>query len=269
MDVMYNDSTKQYVMIMKYGGYAIGVATCSTPDGQFTYKGSSEVFGYNIGDMSVYKDFDGKCYFLYLWDSIPNANSGGISQHAIASMSSDYTKLTKRLWLWNRGSREAMMMMKHNGIYYYLTSLTAYIDPTLTQYYTAPSPVGPWTDNLVPIIAPGDVDSVSWDTQCDYVFVFKGPNDTAYMYCGDRWKRPRPTRLGDYVWTPLTFTPHDSVVVDYYQDWEVDPDLGKWRPIDSTRNLALHKTATASSTNGTNTPTNVLDNKTWQAILSG
>jgi hypothetical protein len=264
MDVMYNDSTKQYVMIMKYGSYAFGVATCSTPDGQFSFKGSSSVFGYNIGDCSVYKDFDGKCYFLYLWDSIPGANSGGISQHAIAAMSSDYTKLTKRLWLWNRGSREAMMMMKHNGIYYYLTSLTAYIDPTLTEYYTAPSPAGPWTDNLVPIIAPGDVNNVSWDTQCDYVFVFKGPNDTAYMYCGDRWKKPRPTRLGDYVWTPITFTPHDSVMVNYYQDWEVEADLGLWRPIDSTRNLALHKTATASSTSGSNAPINVTDYSTWE-----
>jgi hypothetical protein len=254
-------------MILKYvstNGEDMGIATSTTPKGPFTMKNDKKVFGYEIGDMSVYKDFDGKCYFLYVWDSIPGANSGGVSQHAIAAMSPDYTSLTKRLWLWDRGSREAPMMMKHNGIYYYLTSLTAYIDPTLTEYYTAPSPSGPWTDTLIPIIAPGDVDNVSWDTQCDFVFTWKGTKDTMYMYCGDRWKRPRPTRLGDYVWTPITFSPHDSVIVNYYQDWEVDPDAGIWRPIDSTRNLALHKTATASSTNGTNTPTNVLDNKTWQ-----
>jgi hypothetical protein len=73
-----------------------------------------KVFGYEIGDMSVYKDFDGKCYFLYVWDSIPGANSGGVSQHAIASMSPDYTSLTKRLWLWNRGSREAPLRTRQN-----------------------------------------------------------------------------------------------------------------------------------------------------------
>jgi len=267
IDVVYNDSTKLYVMILKYvssKGVDFGVATSTTPTGPFTYKTDNLVFGYQIGDMSVFQDFDGKCYFLYVWDSIPGANSGGISQHAIASMSSNYQSLNKRLWLWNRGSREAPMVMNRHGLYYYLTSLTLWIDPTLTQYYTAPSISGPWTDNLIPTIAPGDVNNVSWDTQCDYVFVFPGTKDTMYMYCGDRWKTPRPTRLGDFVWTPISFTPKDSVVINYYQDWEVEPDLGQWRQIDSTRNLALHKTATALSTSGNNLPANVTVNKTWQ-----
>ena len=271
MDVLYNDSTKQYVMYLKTGGGSgcdLGIATCSTPDGQFALKGNYKVFGYQIGDPSVYKDDDGKAYFLFVWDSVPGANSGDKSEHAIALLSPDYLSLSQKLHVWHAGWREAPMMMRRHGIYYYLTSYTMWTQSTATQYYTAPSPSGPWTTRLVPMITPGNTANTSWDTQCDFVFTFKGPKDTVYMYCGDRWERPDPLRLGDYVWLPITFSPRDSVVVNYYQDWEVDPDAGIWRPFDYKRNLALHKTATASSTSGSNVANNVTDSTTWRNYTS-
>jgi len=267
MDVLYNDSTKQYVIYLKTQNGSncdLGIATCSTPDGQFTLKGNNKVFGYQIGDPSVWKDDDGKAYFLFVWDSVPGANSGGVSEHALGVFSSDYLSLSKKLFVWHVGNREAPMMMKHHGIYYYLTSLTLWTESTATQYYTAPSPTGPWTTKLIPMITPGNTANNSWDTQCDFVFTFKGPQDTVYMYCGDRWEKPDPIRVGDYTWLPITFSPKDSVVVNYYQDWEVDPDAGKWRPLDLKRDLALHKTATASSTSGSNSANNVTDSSTWQ-----
>jgi hypothetical protein len=271
MDVLYNDSTKQYVMFLKTQVGAncdLGYATCSTPDGQYVLKENSKVFGSQIGDPSVWKDDDGKAYFLYVWDSIPNANSGGISQHALAEFAPDYLSLTKRLMLWPVGSREAPMMMKHHGLYYYMTSLTLWITSTATQYYTAPTVAGPWTTTLVPMITPGNTKNNSWDTQCDFVYPFKGPGDTVYMYCGDRWERPDSTRCGDYVWLPIKFSPKDSVVVDYYQDWEVDPDKGIWRPLGPGRNLALHKKVTASSVNGSHVAANITDSSTWQNYMN-
>jgi hypothetical protein len=271
MDVVYNDQSKQYVLILKYAsGDAcnLGIATCSTPDGKFQFKGDSKVFGYQIGDMSVYKDDDGKLYFLYVWNSVDGANSGGKSEHGIALFKPDYLSLSENLHVWHRGSREANMMMKHNGIYYYMTSLTDYTKSSATKYYTAPSPAGAWTDELLPMITPGNTADNSWDTQCDFVFSFKGPKDTVLMFCGDRWEKPDPMRVGDYAWLPITFSPHDSGIVNYYQDWEVDPDAGIWRPIDSKRNLALRKTATASSINGSNEANNVTDSSTWENYTS-
>jgi hypothetical protein len=270
MDVVYNDQTKQYVLILKYAsGDAcnLGIATCSTPDGKFNVKGDYKAFGYQICDMSVYKDDDKKLYLAYVWNNVSNADCGGVSEHAIARFSPDYLSLEENLHVWHRGSREANMMMKHNGIYYYLTSLTDWTKSSATKYYTAPSPSGPWTDELIPMITPGNTADNSWDTQCDFVFSFKGAKDTVLMFCGDRWEKPDPARLGDYAWLPMTFSPKDSAVVNYYQDWEVDPDQGIWRPIDSKRNLALHKTATASSTSGSNSPNNVTDSSTWQNYL--
>lgn len=271
MDVLYNDSTKLYVMFLKTGrsdGCSLGVATSPTPDGKFTLKGNSLVHGAKIGDPSVWQDDNNKAYLAYVWDSIPGANSGGISQHAFAELSPDYQSVGKRIWLWNRGSREAPMMMKRRGIYYYLTSLTLWTESTATQYYTASNIAGPWTDRLVPMMVPGNTANNSWDTQCDFVFPFKGTKDTVHMYAGDRWEKPDPIRLGDYVWLPMAFTPKDSVLVNYYQDWEVDPDAGEWRPLDQKRNLALGKTATASSTSGANTAGNAIDSSNWRTYAN-
>jgi hypothetical protein len=267
MDMAYNESTKQYVLILKYAsGDAcnLGIATCSTPDGKFNLKGNYQAFGHQICDMSVFKDDDNKLYLAYVWNSVANADCGGVSEHALARFKPDYLNLEENLHVWHRGSREANMMMKHNGIYYYLTSLTDWTKSSATKYYTAPDPAGPWTDELIPMITPGNTADNSWDTQCDFIFAFKGTQDTVLMFCGDRWEKPDPARLGDYAWLPVSFTPKDSVLVNYYQDWEVDPDRGTWRPIDAIRNLALHKTATASSTSGSNTPNNVTDSSTWQ-----
>jgi hypothetical protein len=271
VDVVYNESTQKYVMFLKTGasdGAELGIATATAPEGPFTLVGNNKVFGYNIGDMSVYQDDDGQAYLAYVWDSIPGANSGGVSQHALARLAPDYLTVAKRMWLWNRGSREANMVMKRNGLYYYLTSLTLWTESTPTQYYTARNIEGPWTNQLVPMLVPGNTANNSWDTQCDFVLPFKGPKDTVQMYVGDRWEKPDPARLGDYVFLPLSFTPKDSVVANYYQDWEVEPDLGQWRPIEDARNLALGKTATASSSSGGSVPGNVTAATTWRNYLN-
>jgi|GEM_PF-1128211 len=271
MDVLYNETSKQYVMFTKTGasdGAKLGIATSDKPEGPYTLVGTNPVFGYNIGDMSVYQDDDGQAYLAYVWDSIPGANSGGVSQHALARLSPDYLSVAKRMWLWNRGSREGNLVMKRNGLYYYLTSLTLWTESTATQYYTARNIEGPWTNNLVPMMVPGNTANNSWDTQCDFVFPFKGPKDTVQMYVGDRWEKPDPARLGDYAFLPMSFTGKDSLVVNYYQDWEVEPDLGLWRAIDDARNLALKKTATASSSSGGTVPGNVTAGTTWKNYLN-
>lgn len=269
IDVVYNDSTETYVMVMKWetGDWChLGIATSKKPNGPYEKLYDSLVYGLKTGDISVFKDDDGKAYYLYELND--NRNGSNKFSLGFSRMTSDYLGLEKRMQQWSDGDREASMMMKDHGIYYYLTSKMIYVDPSETQYFTAPSIEGPWTKNLVPIIAPGNTRRDSWSTQCDYVFAFKGTEDTVQMYCGDRWKRLEPARSGDYVWLPITFSPRDSVIIDYYQDWEVEPDRGKWRPIDNERNLALNKTATASSERGSNTADKVTDPSTWRDYLN-
>jgi len=84
MDVLYNDTTKQYVMFLKYNGNAafLGIATAPKPEGPFTFKSQTLVDGAKIGDTSMFKDDDGKAYLCYVWD-----NAGPNRQHGIYLMS--------------------------------------------------------------------------------------------------------------------------------------------------------------------------------------
>jgi hypothetical protein len=267
MDVLYNDSTKKYVMVLKWETPGSewcnrGSATSTSPTGPFTKLFDSTVYGANTGDMSIFKDDDGKAYYCWeIWDN-------GNKSQALALMTWDYINLEKKIQSWNASDREANCIMKRRGKYYYLTSLMAGIDPSLTKYWTAPSITGPWTTNLVSVILPGDAANDSWSTQVDFVFAFKGTKDTVQMYDGDRWKQTETNRQGGYVWLPITFSSKDSVIINYYQDWEVEPDQGLWRALDRKRDLAFNKTATASSTSGSNAANNVTDASTYQNYMS-
>jgi hypothetical protein len=256
MDVLYNDTTKQYVMFLKYEGNSafFGIATADKPEGPFTFKSQTLVDDAKIGDMSMFKDTDGKAYLCYVW-----WKTGPNRQHGIYLLSPDYLTLEKRMYLWDIPSREAPHIFKRNGIYYYGTSRTAMITSTATAYYTATNLAGPWSPPRV-LSTPGSGNS--WDTQCDFVFPIHGTQGTIYMYAGDRWIHT-DARQGDYPWLPLEFN-GDVPVLNYYQDWDLNLTTGTWRKFDGSRNLALGKTATASSDDGTNVAGNVTAPTTYQ-----
>jgi hypothetical protein len=248
IDVLYNDKTKQYVMFMKYDGNGafLGIATADKPEGPFTLKSQTLVDDARMGDMSVFKDSDGKAYLAYVsWAVGTNA------QHGIYRMSDDYLTLDKRIYLWDIRSREAPHIFKRNGIYYYGTSRTAGIQSSGTSYYTATDLAGPWSP-AKPLPTPGS--NNSWDSQVDFVYPIQGTQGTLYMYAGDRWTKNLPQgRNGDYIWLPMEFD-GDTPTLNYYQDWDFDLSTGTWRKFNPARNLAASKTATASSDDGVNLP---------------
>ncbi len=261
IDVLYNESTRQYVMVMKYDGNGahLAMATSPTPDGQFTFKGQTLLDDALMGDMSVFKDTDGRAYLAAVsWKTGTNA------QHGIWLLSPDYLTVERRVFLWNTGGREAPMIFKRNGIYYYATSATDWTVSTKTQYYSATNLAGPWSD--LTSLQMGESPN-SWDSQCDFVLPLKGPKDSMYLYAGDRWEKPDPRREGDYVWLPMSFK-GDSPVVDYHQDWDLNLEAGTWRPFDGNRNLAKRKPSAASSVNGANAANNVTDSATMMDYLN-
>jgi hypothetical protein len=262
MDVLYNDSTKQYVMFLKYNGNGahFGIATSPTPDGQFTFKSQTLVDNALIGDMSMFKDDDGTAYLCYVsWAVGTNA------QHGLYRMSPDYLTLDKRMYLWDIKSREAPNIFKRNGIYYYGNSRTAGIQSSGTAYYTATNPAGPWTP-ATPLSTPGS--NNTWDTQIDFVHPFVGTQATVYMFAGDRWvKNAQTGRNGDYVWLPMEFD-GDTPILNYYQDWDLNVTTGTWRKFDPARDLARGKPVTASSEVGPNVADHVTAATTWQDYLN-
>jgi hypothetical protein len=52
--------------------------------------------------------------------------------------------------------------------------------------------------------------------------------------------------------------------MNYYQDWDINLTTGAWRKFDPARNLALNKTATASSALASNAAANVTAATTYQ-----
>jgi len=242
MDVLYNDTTKKYVMFLKYIGNAafLGISTADAPEGPFTVPPTQTlVDGYSIGDMSAWKDDDGKAYLAYVWDK-----TGPNRQHGIYRMSADYLTLDTQMHLFDVPSREAPHMFKRNGTYYYGVSETNGIDPSATRYYTATDLAGTWSGATM-LVTPGS--STTYETQCDFVFPFTGTDGTVYMLDADRWK-PSGNFMGNYVWLPYTFSATGAPTANYYQDWDLNVAAGTWREFDrTTRDLALGKTATASS----------------------
>jgi hypothetical protein len=258
MDVLYNDTTKQYVMFLKYGGDAasVGFATASTPEGPFTLLSETKVGGANIGDMSVYKDDDGKAYLAYVWDQ-----TGPNRQHGIYRLSADYLSLDSQMYLWSVASREGPHIFKRNGTYYYGVSETNGVNPSPTRYYTATNLAGPWSAATM-LVTPGS--STTYETQCDFVFPFAGTQGTVYMLDADRWL-PTGGFQGGYLWLPYDFSTAGMPTANYYQDWDLNVSAGTWRAFDrSSRDLALGKTATASSTSGANAATSVTTATTYQ-----
>ena len=264
MDVLYNDTTKQYVMFLKYDGdkASFGTATASAPEGPYTFLGDVLVDNNYIGDMSMWKDDDGTAYLAYVWDQ-----AGPNRQHAIYKMSADYLTLDTRIHLFDVPSREAPHMFKRNGTYYYGVSETNGIKPSPTRYYTATAltVTAVWSDATM-LVTPGS--STTYETQCDFVFPFTGPQGTVYMLDADRWI-PTGGFQGDYLWLPYTFDTAGNPTADYYQDWDLNVAAGTWRTFDrSTRDLALGKTATASSANAANPASSVTTDTTYQNYTS-
>jgi hypothetical protein len=258
MDVLYNATTKTYVMFLKYigNGAYFGIATATAPEGPFTFKSQTLVDGFVIGDMSIFQDDDGTAYLAYVW-----WGTGTNRAHGIYRLSADYLTLDTRMYLWNIPSREAPHMFKRNGTYYYGVSETNGIQPSATRYYTATVLTGPWTAATM-LVTPGS--STTYETQCDFVFPFTGPQGTVYMLDADRWI-PTGGFQGDYLWLPYDFNTAGMPTANYYQDWDLNAAAGTWRAFDrTTRDLALGKTATASSTNGANVASGATKATTYQ-----
>jgi len=262
IDVLYNDTTKQYVMFLKYNGNGahFGIATSDKPEGPFTFKSQTLVDDALMGDMSIFEDTDGKAYLCYVsWAVGTNA------QHGIYLLSPDYLTLDKRIYLWDIRSREAPHIFKRNGLYYYGTSKTAGIRSSDTAYYTAANLSGPWSP-AKPLSTPGSVNS--WDSQVDFIYPIQGTQGTLYMYAGDRWvKNPQTGRNGDYVWLPMDFD-GDTPIVNYYQDWDLNLTTGTWRKFDPSRDLAMGKPATASSEDGANAAAHATQSKNWENYVN-
>jgi hypothetical protein len=219
--VIYNSSTQQYVMWMHkesssdYGQARAAVATSSTIDGAYSYKGSFRPLNYMSRDITLFRDDDGTAYMI----SAANENA---DLH-VYRLSSDYLSVTSRVQLlWAGSKREAPAMFKRNGVYFLLTSAATGWKPNQQKYATATSITGTWTG----LTNVGD--GTAFDSQAAYVLPIQGSQTTSYLYLGDRWAPATGGAVNDskYVWLPIQFPTNTSMTMSWYPQISIDTATG-------------------------------------------
>jgi len=220
--VIYNDKTKRFVMWLHWEGKnyaeaAAGVFSSDTVDGDYTFVGSFRPKGNMSRDDNLFKDDDGKAYFV----SAANENADLI----LYQLTDDYLAIARQIeTLWPGSKREAPVLFKQAGRYFLITSAATGWDPNQAKYASAASIEGPWSalQNLG--------NGTTYDTQPTYVLPIVGARATTLVYAGDRWKDPE---LGDskYIWLPLKLT-GQSLSLDDYADWSLDLSTGEWAKAD-------------------------------------
>ena len=216
--IVYNDSTKQYVMWLHWDGqsYATaqaGVFTSATVDGNYKQVSHFQPNSNMARDDSLFKDDDGKAYFM----AAANNNQDMI----IYQLADDYLSVKSQVVTVFAGKqREAPAMFKQGGRYYLITSAATGWDSNQAQYASATNIAGPWSSlsNLG--------DGTTFDTQSAFVIPFVGSQATTYIFAGDRWQDPDLVS-SKYIWIPIQISGTSLTLNDYAQ-WQLDVTTGHW-----------------------------------------
>ena len=218
--VIYNSSTGQYVMWMhkengtNYDDAQAAVATSSTVDGSYTYRGAFRPGNQMSRDLTLFKDDDGTAYMA-------SASNDNKDLH-IYRLTSDYLGVSAQVQnLWNGQYREAPALFKRNGVYFLLTSSASGWSPSQQKYATASSVTGTWSGlNNVG-------DATAFGSQTAYVLPVQGTQATTYLYLGDRWAGDgKQVNTSKYVWLPLSFPTSTTMSMSWVDPLTIDAVTG-------------------------------------------
>ena len=212
--VIYNDSTKKYVMWMHidYSDYSLanaGVAISDSPTGPFKYLGNERLNSAMSRDMTLYKDDDGKAYLF--------SSSEENATMYVSLLSNDYLTQsgTYKRNLINQ-SREAPAVFKYNGKYYMISSACTGWAANEAKYATANSPIGPWTLISDPCV--GTNASTTFGGQSTFVLPIDAKNGK-FIFMADKWNSSNLIS-STYIWLPLTMN-NNKPVITWYDSWDL------------------------------------------------
>jgi hypothetical protein len=225
--ILYNDSTKKYVMwfhhIGKHGGGVLnvgradaGVASCDKVNGTYKWHGYQRPLGpkMTVKDCTLFKDEGGKGYFIF--DSYPVDFSVERCIY-VARLSDDYLKTTEVHKIPNATRREAPAMIKKNGYYFLITSGVTGFFPNAAGCHRAKNIFGPYED--LGNFCEGPRKEITFNSQSTYLLEV---NDKpgSYIFIGDRWNRG-DMRYSSHIWLPLEFPTDDTVKMRYHKAWDL------------------------------------------------
>lgn len=211
--VIYNSSTKKYVLWMhidssSYGEAKVGVATGDSVCGKYNYLGSWQPLGFQSRDIGLFQDDDGSAYLL---------TEDRVNGLRIDALTSDYLNVSSSVYTF--ADYEAPALVKKNGYYYLFASSLSGWDPNDNKYTYATNLAGPWSSWTTF----ATVGSNTYSSQTNYVLPV---SDNLTMYLGDRWLSTN-LMASTYVWLPLTFS-GTTVTMANYVNWIPNVAGGAW-----------------------------------------
>lgn len=177
--VMYCEKTGQFVMWAHYENgkdyrcAAAAIATCDTPDGDFTYRGSFNPFGHMSRDCTLYTE-DGVTYFVSAANENEDLHIYRLSDDLLTA-----EKLEKKLYVGQL--REAPAFFREAGKTYLLSSYCTGWKPNQGKYAYADSILGDWS----PLFDLGD--DTTYRSQPAFMLNLQINGETQHIYVGDRW----------------------------------------------------------------------------------
>ncbi len=216
--VVYNDKTGKFVMWMHfefrrdYSAARAAVAWSDDIEKPFTYVKSFRPFENMSRDCTLFKDTDGKAYFL----SAARENY----DLALYELTDDYLDTREHITtLWPGGHREAPTLLKHGKYYFLFTSGCTGWKPNQMKYAYAESIRGPWSElkNIG--------DETTFRTQPTYIVTVQGSEKTSYLYLGDRWD-PKNYFNSTYIFLPLKFSDAVTPVFEWQEEVTIDAKKG-------------------------------------------
>jgi hypothetical protein len=171
-----------------YGLARVGVATCDTIDGDYTFLRTFRPLGHESRDIGQFVDDDGTAYLIF--EDRPYG-------FRIARLSRDYLSVEEQVCL-VPAHLEGGAIVHFQGLYYVVGSQLTGWSANSNKYAVAQHLGGPWSE-FRDIAAPAEK---TFGAQSGYLLKVVGSKSTAVIFMGDLWK---PDNLSDsrYFWMPL------------------------------------------------------------------
>jgi hypothetical protein len=215
--VFHNAKTGRYVMYVHLDSHdykyaRVGVYTCATVDGDYTFVHSFRPLGQESRDIGQFIDDDGTAYLIF--EARPTKG------FFIARLSDDYLTVDQPV-CFVPSRLEGGAIVRHDGLYYLIGSWMTAWNPNPNQYATAPTLAGPWSEFRD--IAPPK--TKTYGSQSTFLLKITGTKKTTVIYMGDQW-RPEEHRDGRYLWMPLEIG-HGKLQLPKPRPWSLDLKTGE------------------------------------------
>lgn len=225
--IIYNEKTHKYVLWFHYVGYPgkhgeaigtadAGVAVADKITGPFTYIGHHRPVNDSgaVKDCTLYVDTDASAYFIF-----DRKETNGSRCLHIVKLTDDYLHSSNK---WSKievaNRREAPVVIKHDGIYYLVTSDVSGWKSNAAKVYKATTIMGPW--EVVGNPCEGEGAAATYNTQGTNAFCVDGDKNQRIIML-ERHNTENFMRCS-YVWLPVVFTANKELLFPYKKEWELN-----------------------------------------------